>query len=200
MSRFTILKSFLTVTFGIFLGYTGMQYAQSKNDSHRNIASMAVSKMAVDQFSKTVFDLRVKRTDIGLTDADFSTVAVSIEAYKTIPVGLPYTWNLPEGVEIVEGNQSGVLPNFEANQVYNLVLKVKGFNKAQKSFISFSVKGHIESAQISREILLSSRPEDSFEYIVQQFEKSKRAEVNANGKVGKAGIYKGPIDPAKVVR
>ena len=199
MSSFTILKSVSIISLGALIGYSSVRSLMTENSPNRYLASATMSKMAVEQYSKTVMDIKVKNSIIGLTDSDSSIIEVSIEALQPINAGIPFSWNLPEGVLVIEGAQNGLLPDFAANQIHEFTLKVSGFSKTKKSFISFLVNGELGNAKIKQEVLLSSRPEDSFEYVVQQYEKRKIAESKASGKATKASLYKGPIDPKKII-
>ena len=199
MSSFTILKSVSIIGLGALIGYSSVRSLMAENSPNRYLASATISKMAAEQYSKTIMDVKVTKSDIGLTESDSSTIEVSVEALQPIAAGIPFSWNLPEGVLVIEGPQYGLLPDFAANQVHEFTLKVSGFNKIKKSFISFLIKGDFGNAKIKQEVLLSSRPEDSFEYVVQQYEKSKVAESKANGKATKESLYKGPIDPKKII-
>ena len=200
MSSFTILKSVSVIALGAVIGYSSVQFALTKESPNRYLASSTVSKMAVEQYSRTLIDLKIETSKIAQTEKDASVIEVSIEAFRDIPAGIPFKWNLPEDVEVLSGAPNGLLPEFAANQVHVFKLEVSGFNKLKKSYISFSVNGEVGAINLKREILFSSRPEDSFEYVVQQYEKSKIADAKANkGRVGKASSYKGPIDPKKVI-
>ncbi len=199
MSSFTILKSVSIIGLGALIGYSSVRSLMTTNSPNRYLASATMSKMAVEQYSKTIMDIKVTKSDIGLIDSDTSIVEVSIEALQPIAAGISFAWNLPEGVSVIEGAQYGLLPDFAANQIHEFRLKISGFNKTKKSFISFLITGDYGNTKVKQEVLLSSRPEDSFEYVVQQYEKSKIAESKANGKVSKASLYKGPIDPKKMV-
>lgn len=193
-----LLKSFSIVALSALVGYGSVKYFQQANSPNRYLASMKMGKMASEQFSKTVFDIQVKNLEIGITEKDISTVQVSIDAFKPLPAGLSFSWNLPDDVSIVEGTQQGFLTEFSANQIQTLVLKIKGYNKTKKSFLSFSLTGSIDNVSLHREALLSSRPEDSFEYVVQQYEKSKQADAKSISKLGKSE-YKSPIDLKNVI-
>lgn len=199
MSSITILKSVSVIAVGALIGYSSVQFVLTKESPNRYLASTTVSKMAVEQYSRTLVELKVETSQIAQNENDPSIIEVSIEAFREIPAGIPFTWNLPEDIEVISGAQSGLLPEFATNQIHIFELKVTGFSKLKKSFISFSVNGEVGAIKLKREILFSSRPEDSFEYVVQQFEKSKIAASKADGKVRKASAYKGPIDPKKVI-
>ncbi len=199
MSNYNILKSLSVVTLGAVIGYSSVRGLMAKNSPNRYLASATMSKMAVEQTSKSILDIQVKKSIIGLTDADSSTIEVSIEALQPIPAGVPFDWNLPEGVTVIKGASHGLLPEFTANQVQDFTLQVSGFNKSKKTYISFSVKGDMGSIKLQQEVLFSTRPEDSFEYVVQTFERKKTEDSKASGKVSQTRLYKGPIDPKKIV-
>lgn len=198
MSKFTLLKSAIIITLGTIIGYKSVDYIKNRNSPHRYLASMTMSKLAADQFSKTLIDIQIKNVEIAEKENEVSTIKVILQSYKPIPAGLNYSWNLPKEVHSIEGAQSGTLNDLSANQQIVLTLKVTGYSKQKKNFISFTLNGEVEHQLVQREVLLSSRPEDSFEYVVQEYEKAKSQDVKANSKMGKSN-YKGPIDIEKVV-
>ena len=198
MSYRNLLNSFSVIAISAAAGYGAMKYIQKENSPNRYLASMTMGKMAHEQFSKTIFDIKVKNVEIGLTESDVSTVQVTIDAFNEIPEGLSYTWHLPDDISVSAGSQQGLLQKFSANDTQTLELKIKGYSKAKKSFISFSIEGNLGDAKLKREVLLSSRPEDSFEYIVQNYEKSKQAQAKINNKLQKAE-YKPLIDIKNVI-
>ncbi len=198
MSSSNLLKSFSIVAISALVSYSAISYIQKVNSPNRFLASVTSSKMASAQFAKSLFDIKVTNIEIGLSEADPSTVQVDIEAFKAIPAGLPYNWNIPDDVTILEGQQAGQLAEFSANQIQTITLKIKGYNKTKKSYLGFYIDGTIGNIKLQRNALLSSRPEDSFEYVVQQNEKIKEANVKASNKLSKQQ-YSAPVDKKKVV-
>jgi len=198
MSRSFILKSAIAISIGAVAGYNSVQYFKNRNSSHRYLASITMSKLASEQLSKTLVDVKIKNVEVGLTDSDTSTVKVILTAYKPIAAGLTYNWNIPSDVQVLQGQTSGSLPEFAANQTQELVLKLSGYNKVKKNYVSFTLAGDVDATRFQREVLASSRPEDSFEYVVQEYERSKANDVRVNSKLGKSE-YKAPIDLKKVV-
>lgn len=197
MSSTNILKSTFVIAIGAFVGYGSVKLFTQPNENNRGLASMTFSKMGSDQFAKTLFDAKIKNESVALSAVEVSTIKVSIESFKSFQSGLFYNWNLPENVELVEGSLSGDLQEFAANQTKELTIKVKGYSKETKNFISFTIKGNIADKKIERDLLVSSRPEDSFEYVVQEVEKAKAEEKMTIKKLGKAEV-KSPIDLKKV--
>jgi hypothetical protein len=157
-----------------------------------------MSKMASEQVSKSLIDMRLRNLEVGLLADDVSTIRMTLQTFKPIPAGVNYTWNLPSDVQLVEGKISDQLPEMAANQTKEIIIKVKSYNKIKKSYISFLIEGNVENTNFKRESLVSSRPEDSFEYVVQDYERSQKAEARAMNKMGKSD-YKAPIDIKKVV-
>jgi hypothetical protein len=193
-----ILKSSFIILFGAVVGYTSVHFIREPNKHNRQLASMTFSKLGSQQFAKTLFDIKVRNDSIALKANEISTIKVSIEAFKDFPAGLKYTWTLPETVSVVEGDITGDLLDFSAHQKKDFTLKVRGYSKEEKNYISFAINGNLNDKLIERDILVSSRPEDSFEYVVQEMEKSKAAEAQVLNKLGKPAAAKAPIDVNKV--
>jgi hypothetical protein len=51
-----------------------------------------------------------------------------------------------------------------------LSLRVQNYSKEFRSHVSFTVQGSLGAHPVNRDTIVSSRPEDSFEYVVQQAE------------------------------
>lgn len=198
MSSSNFLKSFSIVAISAFVGYAAVSYIQQVNSPNRFLASATVSKMASAHFSRSVFDIKVTNVLIGATEADPSVVQVDVEVFKALPAGLPYSWNIPDDVTILEGQQAGQFAEFSANQIQTITLKIKGYNKTKKSYLGFYIDGTLGNVKLQRNALLSSRPEDSFEYVVQQNEKIKQAEFKTKNKLS-TQQYSAPVDKNKVV-
>ncbi len=197
MSVTNILKSAVVVLFGGLLGYNAVHLINQPSSINRQLASATFSKLGTEQFARNLFDVKIKNESIALTQDAVSTIRVTIEAYKSFPTGLLYRWNLPESAIVVEGPIEGSLYNFAENQTKEFTLKVKGYSKEIRNYISFSIKGELDQKKIERDVLASSRPEDSFEYVVQQYEKSKTESSNKLNKLGPSRT-KAPVDINKV--
>ena len=110
-----LLKSFSVIALSALVGYSAMKYVQQERSPNRYLASLTMGKMAVEQFSKTIFDVKVKNVKVGLTENDTSTVQVDVEAYTALPAGLPYSWNIPEDVVIVDPKHQDVIRNLRVH-------------------------------------------------------------------------------------
>ncbi len=193
-----LLKSTCVICLGAFLGYSLVKYFNQPNESNRGLASVTYSKLGSEQFSKTLFQIKISNETLAENKDEVSVVYVNIEALKSIPEGLTYNWNLPDTVTIVEGDLAGPLAGFASHDVKEFRLKVKGYSREVRNFISFTVKGNLDNKQIERDVLVSSRPEDSFEYVVQEHEKERAIEEAKGLKKWAKPSAKSPIDIDKV--
>lgn len=173
MPRYQLLKSLTILSCGVLFGYlvTPLMIS-SKTESHQiDFSSQSpdyvLSKMNSFQVSAEYFDVRIKHEIISEEEEGVSVVKALVTARKDLPAGLHFKWNLGEHV-YSNDHVSGLLPEIKANQTYEVLLSVKGFTKASKNYLSFIITGQVDSHKLTREVLSSSRPEDSFEYFVQE--------------------------------
>lgn len=195
MSSSNILKSIAVILLGGVVGYSSVQFFK-KPTKNRFIASQNISKLGQDQTSRTLFDVQLDLNELAKDESDVSTIKVIVQALKDFPDGLNYRWNLPADVEIVEGSPFSILGNFTAGQSKEFILKVKNFSKSLRKYISFEVQGELNQYAIKREVLISSRVEDSFEYLLQQNELKNN---KPNTKLG-LDKTKSRFSPEKVIR
>lgn len=190
-----ILKSVTVITVGSVIGYTSVKWLMPE-PKNRAIASYPISKLGKVQNASNLFSVKYNTDGLALTEDETSTIKISIEALKNFDSGLVYNWNLSQDIEVLEGPLTENLGAFTAGQSKEYSIKVRQFSKQQKKFISFEIKGEFEQRPISREILISSRVEDSFEYIIQQNEKKQKVQAQKLG----AGKVKSKFSPESVVR
>lgn len=183
------------MSLGGFLGYTSIQYFQQTESVNRHLASLPISKLGGEQNAGYLFDIKLDNNDFAATENEVSTIQVNVQALKDVPVGITYTWNLPEDVELIEGQATDVLGNFVAGETRHYTLKVKGFSKQLRKYISFEIQGEHEQKLIRREVLVSSRYEDSMEYLVQQNEVRNQRKLS-----GKLSKPKSKFDIENVVK
>ena len=195
MSISNLLKSAAIISFGSVLGYTSVRWL-TPEPKNRTIASYPISKLGKNQNARNLFNVQLNTDGLALTEDGTSTIKVSIEALKNFDSGLVYSWNLPPDIEVVEGTLTENLGAFTAGQSKEFILKVRQFSKQLKKFISFEIKGDYEQRPINREILISSRVEDSFEYVIQQNERKRNVQAQKLG-TDKA---KSKFSPERVIR
>jgi hypothetical protein len=197
MSILNFLKSAVVMLFGALLGYSGIKYLNQKfAPQNRFIASQQISKMGLEQNASYLFEVKLDNNNFALSESETSTLKVNVQALKDLQGGtLSYTWNLPEDVHVVEGAANDSLGEFKAGEIKEFTLKVKGFSKQLKKYVSFEIKGDYAQKPIRREILISSRVEDSMEYLIQQNSLQQKGKMNS-----KLGITKSKFDPENVIK
>ncbi|MEK6628009.1 MAG: hypothetical protein AABY53_05240 [Bdellovibrionota bacterium] len=170
---YNILKSVAVISFGAIVGYSSVKFLLNPSQNSRAIASFPISKVGQEQNSRYLFNIKINTEELAKTEEGVSTIKINIEALKKLNAGLSYSWILAQDIELLEGSLNGDLGEFTENQNKEFILKVRGFSKQLKKFISFEVNGEFEKKPIRREVLISSRIEDSLEYAIQQNELSK---------------------------
>jgi hypothetical protein len=200
MSIFNILRSASIVAVGAVVGFKGMQYWQASANQERSIASLAptrmIAKIGLEQNANNMFDIRVDDGGVARHDGSVSTLKIYVQAYNAVPEGLSANWKIPHDVDVVSGDLNLALGAFQRNEIKTFSLQVKNFSKDVRKYISFEIFGSANQLPVRRDVLLSSRVEDSFEYIVQQNEAQK---TKALQKLGQSKS-KSKFDPENVAR
>lgn len=182
MSKHFLLNSFCITVLGVFAGYSVTHVVLESNHGlqSRDVASInqghTLSKLASQQVYQDYFDVRIKHEHFSKKRDEQSTVKAVITAKKDLPAGLSFRWVLGQDVQVTSSELTGTLHEIKQGESQEVFLNVYGFNKQQKTFLSFEVKGTVDNHLLVKETLSSSRPEDSFEYVVQQ---AHEAEVKA---------------------
>ena len=86
---------------------------------------------------------------------------------------LRYTWSLGEGVSLKSGNLTGVISKLDAGSIEKLKISVSGFDQSKNHHIGLEVIGNHGSRRIYGDGLFASKPEETFEHIVQNVERIK---------------------------
>jgi hypothetical protein len=188
------LKSAAVILCGGVFGFSVVQMLKPEA-KNRSIASAPLSKLGHQRNGRSLFDVKVDLHGLAKNDSDVSTLKVSVEALKPAGNGLTFKWNLPAEVQIVSGTLTDSLPAFSAGEKREFSIQVKGFSKQLKKFASFEIEGLLNNYKINREVLISSRIEDSLEYLIQQNELKKENTINKTGQKNKS-----KFDPKNIVR
>lgn len=199
MSINNILKAGFTIILGGVVGYTGVQYFTSAEETNKNrfLASIPISKLGQEQMAKSLFEVKLNLDSIASKENETSTLLIQVIALKKIQSGLRYNWTLPQGVTLVSGSLQDQLGEITAGNSAEISIQVSGFSKELKKYISFEIAGQQNQIPVRQEVLVSSRIEDSLEYMIQQAEKSKQDD-SINGKV--KDLKKSKFSQENVVR
>jgi hypothetical protein len=201
MSSKFIITSLITTAFGVFVGYSAMSWSQQENSpdySERRIAAAPILKLGADQISRDYYDIKIINENIASKNSDPSILKVIVSAKKDLPTGLQYQWQLHKDMTTTDV-LTGQLDTLAAGQKKEFTLRVIGFSKEFNSHINFIVLGQIGNHNLRRSVITSSRPEDSFEYVVEQAalaeKKTGKVLKLSNGKSTKS-----KFDPAKIIK
>ncbi len=203
-----ILSSTVTIVCGVFIGYFGMQFVKNSTTTQSSsFASLAkdpqIMKLGADQISKDYFEVRFDNNAIADTNEKPALVKVKVIAIKEIPAGLNYKWVLGKDMTSTAALE-GSFPSFQPGEEKTFEISVLGFSKESVAHISFSVSGLLGTHSVKRDIIASSRPEDSYEYALQQqalYQEQfvTKGQSNKTQKSLKKG-FRGQFDPEKIVR
>lgn len=196
MSRYVLKSSVVTIA-GLAMGYFGTlvyKNYQADQNPNRFIASAPMAKLASIQNAQQLFEIRSRTVSVAQTQDETSTVKVVITPYDNYNNELNFNWELPEDVRVISGEVQGTIQKFEKHKPIELTLDVTGFSKEKRNYISFKISGMLNHLPVSQDILVTSRPEDSFEYLVQ-----KNAEIEEKTKKStKSGNQKKRFDPKNI--
>lgn len=188
MSSKFIVKSFFTLSLGLVCGYSSVylfNQSQASENLERNIASSPILKTGADQISRDYYDIKIKNDFVAEKNSETSILKVIISAKKDLPQGFQYKWQLHKEMTSTDALE-GQLEALTKGQTKEFSIRVVGFSKQNNSHINFIVSGQIGEHNLRRAVIASSRPEDSFEYVVEQAareeQKTGKIQKLSNGK------------------
>lgn len=117
---------------------------------------------------------------------------------------MSYSWILGEDV-VSQDSLIGSIPALKGGESHEVEFRVLGFSKEFQSYLSLTIDTQIENQIVRKDYLSTSRPEDSFEYLVQrnnQIEKSqleKTKGVNKMGSNQKTALEK-KFNPSEIIK
>lgn len=212
MSSNDFLKYISVTAFGILFGYVGMSMIKKPTSQNYELASTSgflpekrLSKLGAEQVSKRYFDIKFEEIQIPSLATDATKIKAKLTARLDLPAGLKYRWSLDPNVQS-QMMLSGEIPALSAGAHHFVEIDVTGFSKAARSFVSLVISGEINSHPVGRNIITSSRPEESYEHVLHQQALHQKKEQQAtflsakpngqNGNLKKVNKF----DPKNVIR
>lgn len=200
MSRHQLLASVFVIITGAFAGYYGVQFFQTQKNPNRFIASQPMmAKIGLEQNSRHFFDITINTDNLAQKDQEVSEIKVTVTARRPLSAGLIYNWHLTENMQTLEGHLQDQLGTLAVGESKEFILKVRGFSKEQRQYISFEIKGDTAGIPLRRDVLISSRIEDSLEYAIQQNELQQQQNAGSQ-KIQGQSRSRGKFDPENVIR
>lgn len=168
MSKHVVLKTICVSLLGITFGYGITRIMDSEYEvATRNTASIPLTKLGVDQASYDYIDIKIENVSLADKKEDVSLVQVRMTALRNIPNALKYQWILGKEVTSSE-TLEGILEPLAQGQSKVFELRVQNYSKEWQSHVGLNLSGDLSGHEVRRDVIISSRPEDSFEYVVQQ--------------------------------
>lgn len=179
MSNKLILKQSLIFAAFFSFGFASTFMYHHYQKSNSEGSSVAASKILFNaklgkQLSFVNVQLEFK--DLAHKDVDVTEIKAYVTLLKSTNNSLSYKWQLPEGTQLVQGDLEGVLDNVAEESPQELILKVSGFSKEDKKLISLTASTFIGENIFSNVGLISSRPEDSYEFVANKSFKEGESE------------------------
>lgn len=135
----------------------------------RQVASPAkATQWQPAERNKMLAPLKVEITRLeSAAETDDATVEITghLTLNQATSSQIDYTWDLPDGVSLVEGQMSDSLQGIKQGQTADLKIVVTGFTKLRQLAISLSASSLIGNQRLGNSAVLVSRPEDTFEAV-----------------------------------
>lgn len=172
MSNKLILKQSLIFTTFFTFGFAStFLYHQYQKELSLSKPPLTASKVLFNtKLGKQLafVNVQLEFKDLARKNTDVTEIKAYMTLLKSTNNSIAFKWNLPEGVQIVEGSAEGELNNINIETPQEITLKVAGFSKEDKKLISLAAHTLIDDNVFSNVGLISSRPEDSFEFVANQ--------------------------------
>lgn len=174
--KIVFTAAFMTLALGASL------FSFSGNSEERSPAAASKTSWRPLPVGKhlAAFHVELKTENEIPEDADDEVSLVArILVNQDLQSDFNYSWSLPEGVSVVEGEVSDSLANVKAGQVVELKLTVVGFSKEKQKMISLGVKARAGNEVLGNSALIVSRSEDTLEAEAPELRRSAEAQLGS---------------------
>jgi len=128
--------------------------------------------------SLSFVNVQLEAPDIADNPNDETEITGYITLLKSSNNLVKYQWLLPEGVQIVDGDIEGQLEGVYVEEPVEVSIIVKGYSNNEKKLVTLTAGTVIGDTPVSNVALISSRPEDSQDFIAKQkFEESNADKI-----------------------
>ena len=175
MSNLLKLKFILAAGLGLLLGAFGMHYfslPHMQDANFRGLASVnpkleALPGAALAQMKHLgAITVRLEAPEkIPVDSQDSVELSGSIVLNQGPAQDMDVEWTLPADVRVISGNLVSQISQMQPGKSYPISLVVSGFDKTDKKIVTVSASTIRNGIKIGNSSLVSSRPEDSMEYI-----------------------------------
>lgn len=175
-------RTALTLVLGLIFGISGAAYFSNK-EKKRVPSSVKENKIpwVPVPVGKHLALLKVEIAtpehlpEEGNDDVDLTG---RIFINQSLQGDLAYEWNLPEDVQIIDGEKSDTLANVKLGQIVELKITVSGFNKEKQRLISLQASGAHGNQVLGNSAVIASRPEDTWEAVAPEMKKAAEEQLS----------------------
>jgi hypothetical protein len=154
-----LIMSFCSVSFAVWDRF------DYESQAERNIASEIKMQVMTAKHQAPVNVQIDSKTRIPEYDHQELTITGYVTLNKDVSGEVRYVWEIPEGTNLVSGDESGSWTDLKAGQTAAVVIHVTGFSKESLKHIILKASVKKGTLDVGHSALMSSRPEDSMEYI-----------------------------------
>ncbi len=174
------VMKFSLVFAGMFgIGYVSADYLVFPAKEHQSVSMSSVLLNAKMGKSLSFVNVQVEPVEIPDGPNEVAEVSGYVTLLKSSNNTIKYQWTLPEGVAIVEGEKEGVLQVVKSEEPVEIKIKVSGYTRAEKKLLTLSASTMIGENSFGNVAILSSRPEDSKDFIAKQrFDTQKMQQID----------------------
>lgn len=197
MSKSLIHQVSITALCGLFLGAGAMMamnnFAEKRsNVLQRNVASTdPVIGNAKDMGKHlAVVNVQIDSSPIPKFENDEIILTGYITLNQPVDTDLRYRWVLPDGVALVAGETEDSVAQVQNGQTIKTEIAITGFSKESLKLIT--LHGFVQKGdqQFGNTAIMTSRPEDSMEFIAPGMAQSALAKDIRDGKKTRGKIIK----------
>lgn len=165
--------------FGLIFGISGAAYVSNKSARKPASTTGRIPWPLPPKLEKhlSLFRIELKAEQIPESNDEETDLVGRILVNQELQGDLKYTWSLPEGVHVVEGNISDSLAGARPGQIVEVKLTVTGFSKEKQNLISLQAIGKKGTEVLGNSAVIASRPEDTWEAVAPDMKKSAEEQL-----------------------
>lgn len=170
MSKSLVKQLVVISTLGIIIGAGSMQaynkLANNSDKKKRHLASEKKVNLPIEMGKHlAVVNVQIQSDDVPNSENDELTLTGLITLNQPIDSDLYFKWALPEDVTVIAGQQEDSFANVKNGQTVKTKITLTGFSKESLKLVS--LHGFVQKGdqQFGNTAIVTSRPEDSMEYI-----------------------------------
>lgn len=176
--------SYLTLVVGGLIVGFGFMTMMDENSPARRTASLDDrDRWQTPLIGKQLAPLRVHinlPTTLPERDSEALEVIGYVNVSQETTGDIQYRWTLPEGTTIVDGHESDGIKGARPGQTIPIKISLLGFSREQRKTLALEASAFVGTRRMGNSAVVSSRPEDSMEFVAREKMRSKEEFDKAN--------------------